>query len=86
MGERQAILNLRAASQGKLFWEARVVDGTKTPVLDVTTEQKAGFIGPKGEFITDDGGKLMRTGQTLNPRQIQLINSHIKEGLKKSGH
>jgi len=83
-GEHAAIQNIRAAAQGKMRWEERIVDGKPARVLDATTDVKDGFIDSNGEFVTEEGGKLKRTGQTINPQTLRLAQRHISEGLSKS--
>lgn len=85
MGVHQALMNMRAASRGEMFWEERIVDGHPTRVLDATTDVKHGLIDDRGMFVTEDGGELMRTGQILSPRMMKIIRPHISKGLKKSG-
>jgi len=83
-GEYAAIQNIRASAQGKIRWEERIVDGKPAKVLEVTTDVKEGFVDSNGEFVTEDGGKLKRTGQMMNPRMLKLAQKHINDGINKS--
>lgn len=81
---------MRDAARGQSAWEKRVVDGKETPVIEVTTEKKgillkSGYLTRKGEWVIEENGKLVTTGQTLEPRGRKLMERNIKEGLKRAG-
>jgi len=86
----KAAKQVRDAARGQSVWEKRVVDGKETPVIEVTTEKKgillkSGYLTRKGEWVIEENGKLVTTGQTLEPRGQKLMERNIKEGLKRAG-
>ncbi len=87
-GEKQALTNIKEAAKGTKQWIMGVVEGKKTPLLEVKTFKgkvplKHGWITPEGEWVVKTPDSYKKTGQRLPEDRINRARYHIEKGIKR---